>query len=610
MKNNELTNNDVTKAETPKSESQKNESQKNEQRKNSRNSARRQEEERKAAKCGVQVVGKAGAAKLSIIPLGGLGEIGKNMTVIKYGEEMIVIDAGMAFPDEDLLGVDMVLPDYTYLVENKHKIKAIVLTHGHEDHIGALPFVLKDLDVPVYGTRLTLGILQGKLKEAHITKARLNMIKARDTLKLDPFTVEFIRVSHSIMDAVAIAIHTPIGIVLHTGDFKFDMTPIDGEPLDFHKFAAIGEQGVLVMMSDSTNVERPGYTQSEKIVGETFDETFRMAKGRIIVASFASNVHRVQQAIWAAAKYNRKVAVVGRSMVNVVNIAQEMGYLKAPKNCLIDIEEVNRVPNNRVMILTTGSQGEPMSGLTRMATGEHRQIQIMAGDTIIVSATPIPGNEKSVARNVDNLFRLGADVIHESMAGIHVSGHASQEELKLMINLVRPKFFMPVHGEYRMLYKHAKLAEQMGIPAENVFVGENGQVFDFTKKKGQMTGTVQSGRVMIDGSGIGDVGNVVLRDRKQLSLDGILIVAVTIERGTATVVAGPDVVSRGFVYEKESEKLMEDARVVVRNYLSKCDQGKLSDWSALKTGIRDALSRFLYEKTKRRPMILPMISEM
>ncbi|ATW28363.1 ribonuclease J [Candidatus Formimonas warabiya] len=542
--------------------------------------------------------------------MGGLGEIGKNMMAIKYEDSIIVIDAGMMFPEDELLGVDIVIPDYTYLLENKSQIKGIILTHGHEDHIGALPYVLKDLDVPVYGTRLTLGLLQGKLKEHQINSANLNVVKPRDILKIEPFKIEFIRVSHSIADAVAVAVHTPLGIILHTGDFKFDMTPIDGDTLDFHKFASIGEQGVLVMMSDSTNVERPGYTLSEKSVGETFDETFRLAKSRIIMASFASNVHRVQQAIWAAAKYNRKVAVVGRSLVNVVSIASELGYLKIPRNTLIDIDEVGQVPGNRVVILTTGSQGEPMSGLTRMALSEHKQIQIMPGDTIIISAVPIPGNEKSVARTIDHLFKLGADVIHESIAGIHVSGHASQEELKLMINLVKPKFFVPVHGEYRMLYKHAKLAEQMGIPPENIFVGENGQVLDFTKRKGQANGRVHAGRVLIDGLGVGDVGNVVLRDRKQLSQDGIFIITLTIEKSTGAVLAGPEVVSRGFVYVKESERLMEDAREKVKDVLAKTDPEKIKDWAGIKSGIRDTLGKFLYEKTKRKPMILPIISEM
>lgn len=548
-------------------------------------------------------------AKVSVIPLGGLGEIGKNMTAVQYGNNIIVVDAGMMFPEDELLGVDMVIPDYTYLRENASQIRGVILTHGHEDHIGGLPYLLKELDVPVYGTRLTLGLLQGKLKEHRIGSANLNVVKPRDVLKLEPFKIEFIRVSHSIADAVAVAIHTPIGIVLHTGDFKFDMTPIDGEPLDFHKFASLGEQGVLVMMSDSTNVERPGYTNSEKSVGETFDETFRTAKSRIIVASFASNVHRVQQAIWAAAKYNRKVAVVGRSMQNVVSIATEMGYLKVPRNTLVDIDEISQVPGNRVVILTTGSQGEPMSGLTRMAMSEHRQIQIAPGDTIIVSAVPIPGNEKSVARTIDHLFKQGADVIHESVAGIHVSGHASQEELKLMLNLIRPKFFVPVHGEYRMLYKHAKLAEQMGIPPENIFVGENGQVFEFTKRKGHLAGRVHAGRVLVDGLGVGDVGNVVLRDRKQLSQDGILIVILTIEKSGCSVVAGPDVVSRGFVYVKESEKLMEEARERVKEFLAKCEPDKIKDWSGIKSGIREVLGKFLYEKTKRKPMILPIITE-
>lgn len=548
-------------------------------------------------------------AKISLIPLGGLGEVGKNMMAVKYGNNIIVIDSGMMFPEDELLGVDIVIPDYTYLTENKSLIRGIILTHGHEDHIGALPYVLKDLDVPVYGTKLTLGLLQGKLKEHQLTRVNLNVVKPRDLLKVGPFKVEFIRVSHSIADAVALAIHTPIGTVLHTGDFKFDMTPIDGEGLDFHKFAELGEQGVLVMMSDSTNVERAGYTMSEKSVGETFDETFRLAKSRVVMATFASNVHRVQQAIWAAAKYNRKVAIVGRSMVNVVNIASELGYLKIPRNTLIDIDDVSKVPGNRVVILTTGSQGEPMSGLTRMAMSEHKQIQIVPGDTIIISAVPIPGNEKSVARTIDHLFKQGADVIHESMAGIHVSGHASQEELKLMLNLVKPKFFVPVHGEYRMLYKHAKLAEQMGVPSGNIFVSENGQVLEFTKRKGQVNGRVHSGRILIDGLGVGDVGNVVLRDRRQLAQDGILIVVVTIDKQSCSIVSGPDVVSRGFVYVRESEKLIEEARERVKKVLEQSESNKIKEWAVLKAAIREVLGRFLYEKTKRKPIILPIIME-
>ena len=548
-------------------------------------------------------------SKLALIPLGGLGEIGKNMMVIKYGNNIIVIDSGMMFPEDDLLGVDYVIPDITYLIENRQHIRAIFLTHGHEDHIGALPYVLRELDVPVYGTRLTLGLVQSKLKEFGLTAAKLNIIKPKDSLNIGPFKVEPIRVSHSVPDSVAYAIHTPVGIILHTGDFKIDMTPVDGETIDFRKLSELGEQGVLIMMSDSTNVEKPGYTMSESNVGATFDEAFRNAKDRIIIATFASNVHRLQQAITAAHSNNRKVAVVGRSMVNVVGIAQELGYLKIPDNTLVDIDEVPKLPKHKVVILTTGSQGEPMSALTRMAMSDHRRVEIQQGDTVIISAVPIPGNEKLVSRIINQLFKLGAEVIYEKFSGVHVSGHASAEELKFMLNLVRPKYFLPVHGEYRMLVKHAKLARDIGIPTKNIFVAENGQVIEITKRKAALGGRVTTGRVLVDGLGVGDVGSVVLRDRKQLSQDGIIIVNISIEKETGNVVAGTDIVSRGFVYVRESEKLIDDARDNVKATLDKYDLSNYSEWSAMKSGVRDALYKFLYEKTRRKPMILPIIME-
>ncbi|MHB1420630.1 MAG: ribonuclease J [Bacillota bacterium] len=548
--------------------------------------------------------------KLALIPLGGLGEIGKNMMAVKYGNNILVIDSGLIFPEDDLLGIDVVIPDITYLLENREMIRGILLTHGHEDHIGALPYVLKELNVPVYGTKLTLGLLQGKLREANLHgSAKLNVIKPREILKIGPFTVEFIRVSHSVADAVAMAIHTPVGTIVHTGDFKFDHTPVDGEVTDFHKFAQLGEDGVLVLLSDSTNVERPGYTMSESAVGQTFDETFRQAPERIIVASFSSNVHRLQQAITTAHKHNRKVAVVGRSMINVVGVATELGYLKIPDDTMVDLEEAINMPKDQVVILTTGSQGEPMSALTRMAMSDHRRVDIVPGDTVIISATPIPGNEKMVARTVDQLFKQGANVIHEAISGVHVSGHGSQEELKLMLNLVRPKFFVPVHGEYRMLVKHAHLAQELGIPKENIFVAENGQILEFSKRKGHVAGRVTAGRVLVDGLGVGDVGNIVLRDRKQLSQDGILIVVVTLNKDTGAVVAGPDIVSRGFVYVRESEELLEEAKVKVRQALEKCGERKVIEWSSIKSNVRDLLGKFLYEKTRRRPMILPIIME-
>lgn len=552
----------------------------------------------------------ASEPKVSLIPLGGLGEIGKNMMVVRYGENILVIDSGLMFPEEDLLGIDIVIPDISYLLENKNIVRGIVLTHGHEDHIGALPYVLKQLNVPVFGTKLTLGILGGKLREQHmIDSVKLNCVKPRDIIQIGPFKIEFIRVSHSIPDAVALAIETPVGTIIHTGDFKIDQTPVDGHVTDFYRFAHWGEKGVLALLSDSTNVQRSGYTMSERIVGQTFDENFREVKERIIIASFASNVHRLQQAITMAHRYKRKVAVIGRSMVNVVNIACELGYLEVPDGLLVELDEAVRLPRNQVVYLTTGSQGEPMSALTRMASRDHRQVEIMPGDTIIISATPIPGNEKLVARVVDQLFKLGANVIHDTATSIHVSGHPSQEELKLMINLVKPKFFMPVHGECRMLIKHAQLAREMGIPDANIFVGENGQVLELTRRSGRFSGRVTSGRVLVDGLGVGDVGNIVLRDRRQLSQDGILIVIVTMSRVTGLIVSGPDIVSRGFVYVRESELLMELAKEKVKSALDKCTAKKITEWASIKSQIRDDLSKFLFDKTRRRPMILPIIMD-
>jgi len=548
--------------------------------------------------------------KISLIPLGGLGEIGKNMMVVRYGENILVIDSGLMFPEEDLLGIDVVIPDITYLLENRSIVRGIVLTHGHEDHIGALPYVLKQLNVPVYGTRLTLGILKEKLCEQHLEDSvRLNCVKPRDVIQVGPFKIEFIRVSHSIPDAVALAIETPVGVVIHTGDFKIDQTPVDGEVTDFYRLAWWGEKGVLALLSDSTNVERPGYTMSERVVGRTFDEVFREAQERIIVATFASNVHRLQQVITTAYRYKRQVAVVGRSMVNVVNIARELGYLKVPDGVLVELDEAGRLPLNLLVYLTTGRQGEPMSALTRMASRDHRQVEIMNGDTIIISATPIPGNEKLVARVIDQLFKLGANVVYETVSGIHVSGHPSREELKLMLNLVKPKFFMPVHGEYRMLIRHAQLAEEMGIPKSNIFVAENGQVIELTRRSGNFAGRVTAGRVLVDGLGVGDVGNIVLRDRRQLSQDGILIVVVTMSRDTGQVISGPDIVSRGFVYVRESEELMEKAKEKVNESLNKCTAKKVSEWASIKSQVKDDLSKFLYERTRRRPMILPIIME-
>ncbi len=547
--------------------------------------------------------------KLNIIPLGGLGEVGKNMTAFRYGNDIILIDAGLMFPEDDMLGIDLVIPDITYLVENQDKLKGIFLTHGHEDHIGALPYILRQLDVPVYGTALTLGILEGRLKEAGVSTASLNVIKSGDRVRAGSFKLEFMRVNHSIPETNGMASHTPVGLLIHTGDFKIDQTPVDGQVMELNRFAEYGDKGVLLLMADSTNAERPGYTQSEKFVGETFDNEFRYARNRIIVATFSSNVHRIQQIFDAAVKYKRKVAVMGRSMVNVVSISLEMGYLKVPDGVLIDIDEIRNYTNDKVVVVCTGSQGEPMSALTRMSMGDNRKVQIVPGDTVIISATPIPGNEKLVSNTINHLYMLGAEVIYEKANGVHVSGHASQEELKIMHNLVRPKFFMPVHGEYRHLMKHAKIAESLGMDKKNILLTENGSVVELTKDKIAVTGKVTSGIVLIDGLGVGDVGNIVLRDRRQLSQDGIMIVVLGIDKANNEITAGPDIVSRGFVYVREAEILMDEAKERVQAALDKCEENNTREWSAIKSAIRDALGRFLFEKTRRRPMILPIILE-
>lgn len=547
--------------------------------------------------------------KLQIIPLGGLGEIGKNMTVIRYGDDMILIDAGLMFPENDMLGIDLVIPDYTYLVENQNLLRAIILTHGHEDHIGALPYLLKSVSVPVYGTKLTLGILEGRLKETGADSRNLHAVSPGEIIMLGCFSVGFLRVNHSIPDSVGLSIKTPLGMIVHTGDFKFDYTPIDGKMTDFRRLADLGNKGVLVLMADSTNAEKEGHTPSEKTVGIAFNREFQNAPGRIIVATFSSNVHRIQQVIDMAVRYRRRVAILGRSMVNVVNISLELGYIHAPEGVIIDIEDIMSYPANKIVIITTGSQGEPMSALTRMALSDHRQVDIMQGDTVIISATPIPGNEKMVAKTVDNLLRLGANVVYSRNAGIHVSGHASREELKLMHNLIKPKFFIPVHGELHHLFAHAKLAEELGMSKDRIFVGENGFIFEFTRDRGKIVGRINWGVIMVDGLGVGDVGNIVLRDRRQLSQDGILIVVVTMSRETGKIVSGPDIVSRGFVYVRESEELMEGARNRVYHALKHCTEEKIFDWTTMKVTIKDTLSQYLFEQTRRRPMILPIITE-
>ncbi len=549
-------------------------------------------------------------SKLQVIPLGGLGEIGKNMMVYRYEDDIIIVDTGLAFPEEEMLGIDIVIPDMTYIIENRDKVKAVFITHGHEDHTGALPYLLKNIDIPVYATALTMGLIEGKLVEHGLAmNEKSRAIKSGDSIKLGHFQVEFFRVNHSIADSVGLAIRTPVGIVVHTGDFKFDQTPVDSQVADFHKLAELGDQGVLLLLSDSTNAERPGYTPSEREVGKAIHSVFNKAKQRILLATFASNVHRIQQVIEAAVVHNKKVAVVGRSIENTVEVARELGYLKFPEGTVVPIEEIDRFPPNRVVILTTGSQGEPMSALTRMSVCDHKRVEIVPGDTVIIAATPVPGNEKLVSRTVNNLFRRGADVIYESRAGVHVSGHACQEELKMMLNLIRPKFFVPVHGEYKHLIHHRRLAEATGIPPANILLAENGTVMEFSRNKASITGKVTAGTVLVDGLGVGDVGNIVLRDRKQLSQDGILIVVLAMDKEAGLLAGGPDIVSRGFVYVRESEKLIEEARERVKSALEDCQDKRITEWSALKSTVRDALSKLLYERTRRRPMILPIIVE-
>lgn len=548
--------------------------------------------------------------KLKIIPLGGLEEIGKNLTVFEYKDDIIVLDCGVAFPDEDMLGIDLVIPDMSYLVKNKARIRGMVVTHGHEDHIGGIPYLLKEINVPIYGTPLTLGILSKKLKEHGLLRgAKLMDVQPGDTIKLGEFRIEFIRVNHSIADAVAIALHTPVGTVVHTGDFKIDSTPIDGDMIDLTRFGELGRKGVLALLSDSTNVERGGFSMSERKVGHTFEELFRGCDKRIIVATFASNVHRVQQIINCAIDNGRKVAVSGRSMESVVSAAVELGYIKAPKGTLIDISDINRFPPEKLVIVTTGSQGEPMAALSRMAICDHKKVEITKGDLVIISASPIPGNEKLVAHVIDELFKRGADVIYKALADVHVSGHACREELKIMLSLVKPKFFIPVHGEYRHLVMHAELAHSMGMDEANTFILKLGQVLELDRNKAKVTGTVPAGKVFVDGLGVGDVGNIVIRDRKHLSEDGLIVVVVCINSATKEIVSGPDVISRGFVYVREAEPLMENIKQMAKTAIEDCHSKKNNDWAALKNSIKNKLSQYLYEETKRSPMILPVIMD-
>ena len=552
---------------------------------------------------------KKNTNKIKVMALGGLNEIGKNMTVVEYKDEIIVIDAGMSFPEDEMLGVDIVIPDINYLVKNKDKVKGIFITHGHEDHIGALPYILKKLNVPVYGARLSIALIQVKLKEHRLNNVKLNVVKPRDIIKLNNMDIEFVRMNHSIPDACSIAVHTDQGIIFHTGDFKVDLNPIDGEVMDIHRICELSKKGVLLMLADSTNAERPGSTMSERNVGSGLDDLFRKAGGhRIIVATFASNIHRLQQIINSAEKFNRKVAISGRSMVNVFGVASELGYLKIPEDMLIDLNDIYKYEDNEVVLITTGSQGEPMSALARMASAEHKKVEIKNGDLIIISANTIPGNEKLISRVVNSLLEKGAEVVCDD-PDIHVSGHAKQEELKLIHRLVRPKFFMPAHGEYRMLKKHAELAEELGMPSQNIFINKTGDVLELDRRSAKVSGTIPVGNVLIDGLGVGDVGNIVLRDRKHLSEDGLMIVVVTISKEDGKVLAGPDIISRGFVYVRESEDLMDGAKNVIKNVLTECEERNIKEWAYLKNSIKDNLKDYLYQRTKRNPMILPIIME-
>lgn len=548
--------------------------------------------------------------KVKVIPLGGLNEIGKNMTVFEYKNEIIIVDCGLSFPEDEMLGIDIVIPDFSYLQKNRDKIKGLFITHGHEDHIGAIPYFLKKFpEVPVYGTRLTLGLIENKLKE-HGLRAMLMDVKHGDVIKKGEFKVEILRMTHSIADSTGLAIHTPEGVIFHTGDFKIDYTPLEGMPIDFQKLAMLGGNGVLLMMADSTNAERKGYTASERTVGETIDTIFSEAEGRIIIATFASNVYRIQRIVDASVKYGKKVAISGRSMVNVVAVASELGYLKIPKGVLVDINKLRSIKDNEIVIITTGSQGEPMSALTRMANSEHKIVQIKKGDTVIFSSNPIQGNEKTVSNIVNKLFEKGAHVINSVVADIHVSGHAYKEELKLIHSIIRPKFFMPVHGEYRHLLAHSELAESLGMKKENIFMMENGMVLELDRRNASIqANTVSTGNILVDGLGVGDVGNIVLRDRKLLSEGGLIIVVAAISKATGKVASGPEIISRGFVYVRESEDLIESARAAVKERLDRYQQDGVKDWSTMKNGVRDELRDFIYKQTKRSPVILPIFIE-
>ena len=546
---------------------------------------------------------------LKIIPLGGIEEIGKNITVFEYGNDIVLVDCGVAFPEEDMLGIDLVIPDFTYLEKNKEKIRGLVVTHGHEDHIGSIAYLLKQINIPIYSTKLSIGLISNKLEEHKLLNtAQLHVVNQGQTIVLGKMRVEFIRSCHSIPDSVALAIHTPVGTVVHTGDFKIDYTPIDDQKIDLGRLAELGNRGVLALLSDSTNAERKGYTMSESTVGEVFDKMFLNCKKRIVIATFASNMHRIQQIVNSAVANNRKIAVCGRSMINMIQTSVELGYINAPKNVFIDIDMIKNYPNEQLVIITTGSQGEPMSALTRMANGEHRKVNINSNDLVIISATPIPGNEKFVSKVIDDLMKIGAEVVYSALADVHVSGHACQEEQKLMLSLIRPKFFIPVHGEYRQLIAHKNTAKLMGIPEENIMLLKNGKVLELNENEAKFTGNVTVGKVFVDGLGVGDVGNIVLRDRQHLSQDGLIIVVLTMDHN-GNVVAGPDIISRGFVYVRESENLMDEVKFLVNTEVMKCVDNHITDWSTIKSTIRDSLKDYIFQTTKRNPMILPIIME-
>ena len=550
-------------------------------------------------------------SKLKIIPLGGLHEIGKNITVFEYEDEIIVVDCGLSFPEDDMLGVDLVIPDITYLEKNVDRIKGLVITHGHEDHIGGVPYLLKKINIPIYATRLAAGLIRNKLEEHKLLRStKLIEVMQVQTIKLGKnFKVEFIRSSHSIPDSVMLAITTPAGTVLHTGDFKVDYTPIDGKVMDFGRIAELGNKGILALMSDSTNAERKGFTMSESSVGEVFDKLFLHCTKRIVVATFASNVHRVQQIVNSAVKYGRKIAVCGRSMINMIDTARELGYIECPENIFIDIDMIKNYPDDQLVIITTGSQGEPMSALTRMAAGDHRKVTITPNDLVIISATPIPGNEKFVSKVIDDLMQIGAEVVYSSLEAIHVSGHACQEEQKLIFALAKPKYFIPVHGEYRQLIAHSETAQSMGIKKENIVMLSNGRVLEIDESGIGFNGSVPSGRILVDGLGVGDVGNIVLRDRQHLSQDGLIVVVLTMDSSTGEVVAGPDIISRGFVYVREAESIMDDVKSVVKNEIRKCEERGIRDWATIKSMVKDNLRDYIFMKTKRNPMIIPIIME-